>query len=173
MACLSPWPLVLALGALGATACAGDAPTAEVEGTSVASKVWRSLDGSMRLTLPMDLLVQPQRRSVLGTSSDGGYRFYAGLAGQTTLPEQLGLLKDELIGLGWEVEGEQHFESAVRVDIARGKKPNRIWRTTWIIDERGQVILCEGLAREAYRLRLGDPLRAICQAVELTAEPHH
>ncbi|MCC6623675.1 MAG: hypothetical protein IT385_20625 [Deltaproteobacteria bacterium] len=161
-------PLAATLALLGpallGTSC-GDAPIPTATGAALASRTWRTLDGKLEVDLPMDLMVQPQTRAVLGTSSDGGFRFYLGVAPEPTLPEQLGAMKDELIGLGWEIEGEQHFESAVRLELARGKKPNRLWRGTWIVSGPGGVLVCEGIARDAHRMRLDDPLRATCQAV--------
>jgi len=147
-----------------AMAC-GDAPVPTLGGAALASRAWKTLDGKLAVDLPMDLMVQPHTHAVLGTSSDGGFRFYLGVASEPSLPAQLGAMKDELIGLGWEVDGEQHFESAVRLDLARGKKPNRLWRATWIITDEVGVIVCDGIARDAHRMRLDDPLRATCQGV--------
>ena len=135
----------------------------------MATKTATTLDGVLAIDLPIDLMVQPQQGAILATSADGGYRFYLGYLADTTLPAELGAVKDELISLGWSVEAEQHFESAVSLALVRGPKAGRTWRTLWLVSGDGKVVLCDGLAREGYRARLGDILRKTCQAMRFTA----
>ena len=146
-------------------ACAADAPDPGAAIERLATKNWKTLDGKLAIDLPIDLLVQPQNAALLATSSDGGFRFYLTHRDATTLPAELGLLKDELVALGWESENEQHYENAVEVTFARGKKPNRNWRTTWLVEGQDLVVVCEGIAREAHRMRLGAALRRTCQGM--------
>lgn len=136
---------------------------------TLATTTFQTLDGVLAIDIPIDLVVQPQRQAVLATSADGGYRFYLAHRPGATLPAELGGLKDELLGLGWEVVSEQHFESAVLVSLVRGPKTSRTYRELWLVEGSGRVAICEAIARDAYRARLGDPLRKTCQAMRLTA----
>lgn len=126
-------------------------------------------DGSFSLALPADLLVQPFTSTVMATSADGTYRVFVETR-KASLLEALGQLKDELIGLGFEVVEERHFETATLLNLGQGTARNRLERSIWLIQTGpGLTLLCDGLARAYAVPRLGAAHRAVCQTLSPTA----
>lgn len=160
-------PLVVAAFGVGCGEAEAPAPT-NVLPTELPTHTETTRDGRVAADVPTDLLVTLQERALMATSADGSFRLYVEHRPGETLPEVLGSLKEELIGLGWEGVEEQHFENAVLVQMARGPKPQRIRRETWIITASGRVVICEAIAGEPQGARLGAPLRKLCQALRVT-----
>lgn len=172
-------PLALGLGlAFSAAACDGsgtpEAPTTAQEASPSAPTLPTTRaaprDAAFSVSLPADLLVQAFSTTLMATSSDGGYRVFVE-ARKVRLLEALGQLKDELIGLGWEVTEERHFEAATLLGLGHGSARHRQERSVWLIQARGgeETLLCDGLARGSSVPRLGAEHRATCQTLTLTA----
>lgn len=126
-------------------------------------------DGSFSLALPADLLVQPFTSTVMATSAEGAYRVFIETR-QSSLLEALGQLKDELIGLGFEVTEERHFEMATLLNLGQGAARNRLERSVWLIQAGPDLtLLCDGLARAYAVPRLGAAHRAVCQTLTSNA----
>jgi hypothetical protein len=69
----------------------------------------------------------------MATSPDGSFRIH--MEPRTGgLLEVLGPLKDELIGLGWELESEKHFASAINLQLGQGLARNRVTRVIWLLE---------------------------------------
>lgn len=152
----------------------GDLGTAAAPGTPgfapLATTRAGPRDGSFSLTLPADLLVQPFASTLMATSADGAYRVFVE-ARKTSLLEALGQLKDELIGLGFEVTEERHFETATLLSLGQGAPRNRQERSVWLVQAGpGLTLLCDGLGRAYAVARLGEAHRAMCQTLTVSAE---
>ncbi len=156
-------------------ACEGEAPRpAEVIAAIPRQRV-ATLGSGVTVELPIDLIVQPFQRALFATSADGGYRFYLGERPEL-LVEAMATFKDEVTGLGWEIEGEQHFATALRVDLFKGPKQQRLYRQTWLValqapDDKPRTAVCEALAREVHRARLDEVLRRVCEGVQVAPTP--
>ena len=148
-------------------ACGEDAPPPIVALAAVPTVTVQTRDAVLVAAVPQDLVVTLQQSSLFATSADGSFRLYLEHRPSEVLPEVFGSLKDELIGLGWEPGEEQHFENAVSVAMARGPKHNRYQRVSWILEAAGRVVLCEAIASEIQAVRLGTPLRDLCQALKV------
>lgn len=161
---------LLTIVSAGPGACGeGEEPTpSTVVVTELPTRSETTRDGLLVAELPTDLLATIQERSLMGTSADGSFRLYVEHRTDEKLPEVLGAMKDELIGLGWEAVEEQHFESAVLVQMGRGPKQQRLHRETWIIAASGRVLVCDAIAGEYQVGRLGAPLRKLCQTLRVT-----
>jgi len=123
--------------------------------------------------LAPDLIVHRQRGAVQGVSGDGAYRVHV----ERLRPERLIRLaaasKDAWTARGWEVTGEQHFERALFAAMRRGgtaREPTE-GREVWWLEGDGAVTLCDVIARRSAFVRLGDPVRAGCQTIEVLAWP--
>lgn len=126
-------------------------------------------DGSFSLALPADLLAQPFASTVMATSADGTYRVFVETR-KASLLEALGQLKDELIGLGFEVTEERHFETATLLNLGQGSARNRLERSVWLIQAGPDLtLLCDGLARAYAVARLSATHRAVCQTLTTNA----
>lgn len=160
---------------LAFAACEGDTPRpAEVLAAIPRQRVG-TLGSGVTVELPVDLVVQPFSRALFATSADGGYRFYLGERPET-LVEAMATFKEEVVGLGWEIEGEQHFATALRVDLFKGPKQQRLYRQTWLVgleapDDKPRTAVCEALAREPHRARLDEVLRRVCEGLQSTPAP--
>lgn len=173
---------VFLLAACGGAEELAPAPTSEdvtVQAAPQPTALVQSRDGVLELALPTDLAVTSSEHAVLATSSDGSFRFFIEHRSDTTLPVVVGAIKEELLGLGWELTDEKYFETAVHLRLGRGPKHARYARETWLVTGHGHVAICEGIAREPQLERLGAPLRALCQSVRVldpgtppTAPPH-
>lgn len=148
-------------------ACEEEAPPPAAPAPVVVSTAVTTRDGILTAQLPSDLHVSALDRSLLGTSADGGFRIWVEHRAGETLPEVLGTLKDELIGLGWEPGDEQHFQSAVSIRLARGPRQHRLQRVAWLIEAAGQVLICDAIASHLQASRLDQPLRELCQSLRL------
>lgn len=177
----STWLVGVALLALLALGCEGESPAVsaesgagEVPGGSAGGPVLATSraaprDGSFSLALPADLLVQPFASTLMATSADGTYRVFVE-ARRSSLLEALGQLKDELIGLGFEVTEERHFETATLLTLGQGAPRNRLERSIWLVQAAPDLtLLCDGLARAYAVARLHTAHRAVCQT--LTTSP--
>lgn len=142
----------------------------EPAGQALASNRVAPVDGGFSIELPVDLLVQPFASTIMATSADGAFRlFVEGRAGR--LLEVLGQLKDELIGLGWAVTQEKHFETATLLTLSQGAGRTRLDRAVWLV-ETGAVaatpktLICDAQARTHGIMRLGAPHRLVCQTLK-------
>lgn len=90
-------------------------------------------DGHLRAEIPIDLVVQPFASSLMATSPDGSFRLQLEPRPGGLL-EVLGRLKDELIGLGWELESEKHFQSAIHLQLGQGLAKSRVTRAIWLVE---------------------------------------
>lgn len=151
---------------LGPTEVASSAPATQ---PPLATARAAPHDGSFSLSLPADLLVQPFSSTLMATSAEGAYRIFVE-ARKTSLLEALGQLKDELIGLGFEVTEERHFEAATLLNLSQGTARNRLERSVWLIGAGPELTwLCDGLARAYAVPRLAAAHRAVCQTLSSNA----
>ena len=93
----------------------------------------RSRDGHLSAEIPVDLVVQPFASTIMATSPDGSFRLHLEPRPGGLL-EVLGPLKDELIGLGWEIESEKHFASAIHLQLGQGLARARVTRAIWLLE---------------------------------------
>ncbi len=163
--------LAAAIACVLVAACGEDAPPPIVALAAVPTVAVQTRDAVIVAAVPRDLVVTIQESSLFATSADGSFRLFLEHRPGESLPEVFGALKDELIGLGWEPGEEQHFESAVSVGMARGSKQHRLQRMTWILQAAGRVVVCEAIASELQALRLGTPLRDLCQGLKVGPPP--
>lgn len=132
-----------------------------------------SRDGVLETSLPADVVVHVFERSVAGTSADGGFRLFIEHREPDKLIRVVGATKDALAARGWKVEAERHYAEAIEVQASKGKGASHTSRVVWFIARAGRVLLCEGIARDAQRERLGEPLRRRCQGLEVKPLPGH
>ena len=177
--CYTPAPMrsspptarpIVALLALSAVACA---PTERGAVTTAAPLPRRvsAIDQTIAATVPPDLVAQAYRDAVLAGTASGDLRLAIERLPADKLIRLAGAAKDALHARGWAVEGEQHLEHAILVRLRRGglaREPAER-REAWWVDRGGSVYLCEGIARPSAFDRLGDPLRAICEGVTVSA----
>jgi len=156
--------------AIALSACAEDAPQPALALAALPAHAEHTRDGVVTADVPGDLHVSMQERSLWGTSADGSFRLYLEHRPGEPLAKVLGGQKDELLGLGWELIEEQHFANAVMVQMAQGKKP-RLLRQLWILEASGRVVVCEAIASELQVVRLGLPLRRLCQSLRIEPVP--
>ncbi len=93
----------------------------------------RSRDGRLTADIPVDLVVQPFASTIMATSPDGSFRLHIEPR-KGGLLEVLGPLKDELIALGWELESEKHFASAINLQLGHGVARSRVTRAIWLLE---------------------------------------
>jgi hypothetical protein len=156
--------VVMALG------CGEGEPPASAVVAAVPTHEVGTRDRVVIANVPQDLLVTVQDMSLFATSADGSFRLYVEHRPNEKLPEVMGGLKDELINLGWEPGDEAHFQNAVSIAMARGPDNHRYRRETWILEAGGRVLVCEAIATQAQLVRLGAPLRELCQRLKITRE---
>lgn len=127
-------------------------------------------DARFSVELPSDLLVQPFTSSILATSADGAFRvFVESRPGR--LLEVLGQLKDELIGLGWEVTQEKHFQTATLLTLGQGPSRSRYERSIWLVQAEPDTLICDAQARSHGTSRLGASHRVLCQTLGIGPPP--
>lgn len=149
----------------GAAGPAEPAPDAEAAPTTTSVL---SRDGIVAAHLPVDLVPFAFADAMAGTSLDGGYRVYVRHLAEAGLVKAAGAVREDLVGRGWEVEGERHFETAVEVRLTKGTPPHGAGRVAWVVARQGRIVLCEGIASEAHAARLDEPLRRQCQRLEVS-----
>lgn len=160
------------LGALASAlaACGGDPPPAPPPPPhpSTLTRSVESLDGALTAGVPADLVIHPMETSVLATATDASFRLYVGWAGDPTLIRHVGAAKELMQARGWRLTSERHYEAAAEITSEMGSPLEK--RTTWLIVRGRRVLTCDGIAVEPQAHRL-EPLKALCQAVELTPLP--
>jgi len=120
-------------------------------------------------TFPIDVMVHEFQRSVAGTSADGGFRLFVEHYPADKLIRLAGGTKDALVARGWQVTSERHYEAAIEVVTEKGHAKTHITRVSWFVERSGRVLVCEGIARDAQKERLGEPLKRRCEQIEVTA----
>ncbi len=157
---------------LGASACAEGEPVAagDTPPRPTHQRV-QTRDGVLAADLPVDLVVHRHERAILGTSADGERRVYLRHLPHDAIIRVSGHAKDALIGRGWEIDGEQHYETAIEVRAVHRTGKTRRLRVLWIIERAGRVLSCEGGDRFEAQAELQALLRSLCQAVELEPAP--
>ncbi len=128
-----------------------------------------SRDGVVAVDLPVDLVVHTHDHSFFGTSADGSRRLYLRHLPGDELIRVAGHTKDALIGRGWEVDGERHFENAIEVRSVHRVGATRRIRVSWFVARGGRVLLCEGATAADGREALEAALRPLCQGVVVEA----
>ena len=81
--------------------------------------------------------------------------------------------KDGWSARGWEVTGEQHYEHALFAALQRGgtKRKPAERREVWWMEREGAVSLCDVIATAPAYGRLGEPVKAGCQTIEVVPWP--
>jgi hypothetical protein len=132
-----------------------------------------AIDDVISVVLPPDLLIHRFSGSVQGVSGDGAYRLHVERLGSERLIRLAAASKDGWTARGWEVTGEHHFEHALFAALRRGgtnRKPAER-REVWWIERDGAVALCDVIATQAAYARLGKPVRAGCETIEVVPWP--
>ena len=162
----------LALSAL-LWACPADDARAPVDAKPAKPKRVMSTDQVINVVLPTDLLVHRFAGSVQGVSGDGSYRLHVERLASERLIRLAAASKDGWSARGWEVTGEQHFEHALFAALKRGgtKRKPLERREVWWIERDGAVALCDVIAAPPAFERLGEPVRAGCQTIEVVSWP--
>ena len=151
---------------------ASDAPPSQASAAQRPARV-ASTDEVVSVVLPTDLLVHRFAGSVQGVSGDGAYRLHVERLASERLIRLAASAKDGWTAQGWEVTGEQHFERALFAALRRGgtnRKPLER-REVWWIEGDGAVTLCDVIAKQGAFERLGEPVRAGCQTIEVVPWP--
>lgn len=161
---------------MGAVGCddgqtaASEPATADAIAATTTSVLSR--DGIIAAHLPVDLVEFAFADAIAGTSLDGGYRVYvrhlAATGPMNGLVKAAGAVREDLVGRGWKVEAERHFETAVEIRLKKGTPPHDATRVAWVVARSGRIVLCEAIASEAYAARLDEPLRQQCQRLEVS-----
>ncbi|MCB9729209.1 MAG: hypothetical protein H6744_19345 [Deltaproteobacteria bacterium] len=161
----------LAMWAPWLACCGAPSPDAPSEPAAAPTEVLaRDLDGALSVTLPADLVVHLQRQAIQATAPDGSLRIFVGREADEPLIKLAGPAKDALVALGWQPEGEQHFEFAILTAFRRGgtRDAPAERRQIWWVRRGGVTYVCDAIAQGHSDRRLGDAFRALCQGVEVS-----
>jgi hypothetical protein len=163
--------LLSCLLAASMAACSGEEEAVPVVVASeIGTNTVNSRDGRLSAEIPIDLMVSTFDRAIVATSADGSFRVYIERQDDTVpVAAALGALKDEVIGLGWSVDSEKHYDAAVQLQMTHNAKGHQAERGLWFVTKNvgdvQQVALCDGIGRDAQLDRAQQPLRTICQSI--------
>ncbi len=166
---------LIGVAALSSACEKDEEPSQMVVATEVSTVPVKSRDGRIAADIPIDLLVATFDHAIMATSADGNFRvdIERVVTRASSMADSLGALKDEVIGLGWVIDSEKHYDAAVQLQMthnARGHLAERgFWLVTRATGDSTQLAVCDGLGREGQLERVRQPLRTICQSISFAA----